>query len=257
MTKANKRASLEDVMASTSQPENRPGTTLPEKGAQTDTVPFANLLFDLDGTLTDPKLGITRCIQHALTALEAESPDADALEWCIGPPLRHSFGRLLGSTDSSLLEQAVELYRQRFAEIGLLENRMYAGIPTMLAGLQEHGFHLFLATAKPRIFAERILDHFALTRYFTAIHGSELNGRLTDKSDLVRHIVAAEGLQPEQTMIIGDRKYDIIGGKTNGVRTGAVTYGYGSREELSAETPDLLFDSPDQLIQQRHLLFCT
>jgi phosphoglycolate phosphatase len=220
-------------------------------------MPLANLLFDLDGTLTDPKLGITRCIQHALTALGTEPPDADALEWCIGPPLRNSFGRLLGSTDDHLLEQAVDLYRLRFAEVGLFENRVYAGIPAMLTGLQEQGFQLYLATAKPRIFAERILDHFALASHFTAVHGSELNGRLTDKPDLVRHIVATEGLQPAQTMIIGDRKYDIIGGKTNGVRTGAVTYGYGSREELEAEAPDVLFDSPDQLLDQRYLLLCT
>ena len=88
--------------------------------------------------------------------------------------------------------------------------------------------------------------------YFETAHGSELNGQLTDKTSLVRHILAIEGLQPDQTMIIGDRKFDIIGGKANGVRTGAVTYGYGTREELEAEAPDLLFDSPDQLLRQRN-----
>jgi phosphoglycolate phosphatase len=207
-----------------------------------------NILFDLDGTLTDPKLGITRCIRHALTELGHEPPDRDALEWCIGPPLRHSFGTLLDSTDNDLLEQAVHLYRQRFAEVGLFENRVYDGIPEALAELRRQGYRLFLATSKPRIFAERILDHFALTGFFDTAHGSELDGSLTDKPSLVRQILATEGLQPDQTMMVGDRKYDILGGKANGIRTGAVTYGYGTREELETERPDFIFDTPNQLV---------
>lgn len=208
---------------------------------------LANLLLDLDGTLTDPKLGISRCIQHALTALGVDAPHADALEWCIGPPLRQSFGQLLATTDAALIEQAASLYRQRFAEIGLFENRVYDGIPEALTALQAQGFRLFLATSKPRIFAEQILDHFSLADAFDGVHGSELSGRLTDKPSLVAHILASEGLRPEQTMIIGDRKYDILGGRANGIRVGAVTYGYGSMEELQAENPDRFFDSPEQL----------
>jgi phosphoglycolate phosphatase len=207
-----------------------------------------HLLFDLDGTLTDPKTGITRCIQYALHALGRDAPHADALEWCIGPPLKQSFGRLLDSTDEGLLTQALLLYRERFAEIGIFENRVYEGIPEVLAELRQQGRHLFLATAKPRIFAERILDHFDLADFFERAHGSDLNGRHTDKPSLVRHILTMEKLPPDRTMIIGDRKYDIIGGKANGLRTGAVTYGYGSRAELEAEAPDLLFDTPTQLL---------
>ncbi len=126
----------------------------------------ANLLFDLDGTLTDPKIGISRCIQHALSALGHEPPDTDTLDWCIGPPLQHSFSRLLDSTDTDLLEQAVHLYRRRFATIGLFENRVYDGIPEVLAELRQRGCRLFLATSKPRIFAEQILDYFNLSGYF-------------------------------------------------------------------------------------------
>jgi phosphoglycolate phosphatase len=218
---------------------------------------LANLLLDLDGTLTDPKIGISRCIRHALSALGHEPPDAGALDWCIGPPLKYSFGRLLHSTDENLLEQATSLYRQRFAEFGLFENRVYDGIPEVLTELRRQGFRLFLATSKPRIFAERILEHFALTEYFEAAHGSELNGQLTDKPSLVRHILAAERLQPDQTMIIGDRKYDIIGGKANDIRTGAVTYGYGTLQELQSERPDFLFDSPEQLLLQPNLSLFT
>ena len=212
-------------------------------------MPPAHLLLDLDGTLTDPKVGITRCIQHALIALGRDAPHADELEWCIGPPLRHSFARLLDSTDEGLVTQALVLYRERFAETGLYENRVYEGIPEVLSALRRQGYSLFLATAKPRIFAERILDHFDLADFFETVHGSDLNGQLTDKPSLVRHILATEGLPPDRTMIIGDRKYDIIGGKANGLQTGAVTYGYGSREELEAEAPDLLFDTPAQLLR--------
>lgn len=212
-------------------------------------MPPAHLLFDLDGTLTDPKTGITRCIQHALTMLGRDAPHADELEWCIGPPLRQSFARLLDSTDEGLVTQALLLYRERFAETGLYENRVYEGIPEVLSALRRQGYRLFLATAKPRVFAERILEHFDLADFFETIHGSDLNGQLTDKPSLVRHILATEGLPPDRTMIIGDRKYDIIGGKANGLQTGAVTYGYGSREELEAEAPDLLFDTPAQLLR--------
>ena len=216
---------------------------------------ITTILFDLDGTLTDPQLGITRCIQHALAELGHQPPESEHLHWCIGPPLRRSFGRLLDSNDAQLLEQAVELYRQRFSTVGLFENRVYAGIPETLAALRRQGYRLFLATAKPRIFAEQILEHFGLAQYFETAHGSELNGHLTDKPSLVRHILAVEHLAPEHTMIIGDRKYDIVGGKVNGLATGAVTYGYGTVEELRAAKPDAVFDTPEQILALAHPRF--
>lgn len=212
-------------------------------------MPLTNLLFDLDGTLTDPKLGISRCIQHALTELGFAPPPADSLDWCIGPPLSQSFGRLLNSSDGDLLGQAVQLYRQRFAQVGLFENRVYEGIPQNLAALRTRGFRLFLATAKPRVFAQRILDHFDLAEHFDVAYGSELNGHLSDKPSLVQHILVCEALDPEQTMIIGDRHYDILGGKANGIRTGAVTYGFGSEEELRAAGADVFFPTPEGIAE--------
>lgn len=212
-------------------------------------MPLTNLLFDLDGTLTDPKLGISRCIQHALTELGVAPPPADSLDWCIGPPLSQSFGRLLNSSDGDLLGQAVQLYRQRFAQVGLFENRVYEGIPQTLAALRTRGFRLFLATAKPRVFAQRILDHFDLAEHFDVAYGSELNGHLSDKPSLVQHILVCEALDPEQTMIIGDRHYDILGGKANGIRTGAVTYGFGSEEELRGAGADVFFPTPEGIAE--------
>ncbi|MGD9948391.1 MAG: HAD hydrolase-like protein [Desulfobulbus sp.] len=208
---------------------------------------LTDLLFDLDGTLTDPKPGITRCIQHALNALGLEAPEADELEWCIGPPLTSSFTRLLQSDDPERVQQAVLLYRERFGEIGLYENQVYDGIPQALQALQERGFRLFLATSKPRIFAERILEHFGLAPFFTEAFGSELSGHLTDKPSLVRYILAQTGGEPNQTMIIGDRKYDLLGGRANAIHAAAVTYGYGSEEELRQAGADIYFHSPKQI----------
>jgi phosphoglycolate phosphatase len=208
---------------------------------------LSNLLFDLDGTLTDPKPGISRCIQHALTELGLEPPEADDLEWCIGPPLAQSFARLLATDDDNQIDAAMGLYRERFARVGLFENRVYPGIPELLVGLQERGFHLFLATSKPRVFAERILEHFQLNGFFEAVFGSELNGHLTDKPALVRHILDTSRLRPPQTMIIGDRKYDLLGGQANEIWTGAVTYGYGTEDELRQAGADLYFHSPQQI----------
>jgi len=219
-----------------------------------NTLRLTDLLFDLDGTLTDPKPGITRCIQHALTELGVEAPDADALEWCIGPPLIKSFARILGNDDPERVQQAVLLYRERFAEVGLYENRVYDGIPETLQALQKRGFRLFLATSKPRVFAEKILEHFGLHTFFTEAFGSELNGHLTDKPSLVRHILAQTGGSPDHTMIIGDRKYDLLGGRANAIHAAAVTYGYGSVEELRQAGADLLFHAPQQI--QNSLMHC-
>lgn len=209
---------------------------------------FANLLFDLDGTLTDPKVGITSGIRHALARLEVEVPHADDLHEWIGPPLKSQFGKFLNSIDDALLDEAVAHYRSYFSVTGLYENTVYDGVDQVLATLKNHGFRIFLATSKPRVFAERILDHFGLGRYFDHIHGSELDGRLVDKRDLVRHILETEHLDPAETLIIGDREHDVIGGKANGIFTVSITYGYGSSEELQAAEPDRILNSLSEFV---------
>ena len=204
---------------------------------------LSNILFDLDGTLTDPKEGITRSIQFSLEKLGAPAPLTDELTWCIGPPLRDSFARLLDTADDELLDHALVHYRSRYSVTGMFENILYDQVATSLESIRDAGFRVFLATSKPRVFATRILEHFGLTRYFHGIHGSELDGRLTDKGDLIAHILREENLHPEATMIIGDRKFDILGGKKNGLQTAAVTYGYGSREEITLSGPDAVFET--------------
>ncbi len=206
-----------------------------------------DVLFDLDGTLTDPKEGITRSIQFSLHRLGREAPPSDQLLWCIGPPLRQSFSHLLEDHDGKLLDLALRHYRERFSEIGIYENSVYPGIETALQNISMAGFHIFLATSKPAVFATRILEHFQLSRYFRGIYGSELDGRLSDKTELIAHIMQTEGLDPRMSLMVGDRVYDMVGGKQNGLATAAVTYGYGSREEIEGASPDFIFHSPSDL----------
>jgi phosphoglycolate phosphatase len=206
-----------------------------------------HVLLDLDGTLTDPGEGITRCVQHALERLGEPVPEASELLWCIGPPLSESFSRLLSNTSGELVGRAVELYRERYTTKGIYENVPYPGMDRALNRIRETGRSLLLATSKPTVFAARVLDHFGLSRHFLGVHGSHLDGRLTSKVELVRHIISARGLNPVQVMMVGDRHHDVEGGRLNGTSTAAVTYGYGNREELEGAHPDHFFDSPEEI----------
>jgi len=141
------------------------------------------IYFDLDGTLTDPKPGITRSIQYALGKFGGAIPREDELTWCIGPPLRASLKRLLGTDD--LAEQALLLYRERFSDIGIFENEIYPGIEETLSALTGSDRRLFVATSKPSVYAERIIDHFKLRVYFERVFGAELDGRRSDKTELL------------------------------------------------------------------------
>jgi phosphoglycolate phosphatase len=189
------------------------------------------IFFDLDGTLTDPKPGITRSIQYALQKLDHPTmPTEDELTWCIGPPLRASFVRLLGAETSADL--AVSYYRERFSDIGLYENGVYDGIGEVLTALCASGHRLFVATSKPHVFAERIIDHFGLRGHFERVFGSELDGTRVDKSHLLEYALKEASVDPARTLMIGDRSHDMIGAKNNGMKGIGVLYGYGSRDEL-------------------------
>ncbi len=208
---------------------------------------FSDILFDLDGTLTDPKQGITRCIRFALERMGGPVPPADSLTWCIGPPLKSSFSAILDTDDEAVLNRALALYRERFARIGMYENAVYPDVVPALASITEAGYRVFLATSKPRVFAERILDHFHLTRYFSGIYGSEFNGDRVDKGELIAHLMAAEALDRSRALMVGDRRHDIDGAKKNGVPAAAVMHGYGSAQEIQAAGPDMIFDNVGRL----------
>jgi phosphoglycolate phosphatase len=207
------------------------------------------VLFDLDGTLTDPKIGITTCIQYALHQLDYESPETEQLLWCIGPPLTVSFAKLLQTNDKALIDRAITLYRDRFATVGLFENALYPQIPETLKSIRAAGYQTYIATSKPHVFAKRIIEHFALTSLFDGIYGSELDGTRSDKAELIQHILLTENLIPAKTVMVGDRSHDAIGAKKNQLLAIGVTYGYGTEEELKLHGVDLIANSPEEITQ--------
>jgi phosphoglycolate phosphatase len=199
---------------------------------------YDTLLFDLDGTLTDPRPGITRSVQYALAHLGIAAPDLDALTPFIGPPLVESFQRYYALDDASA-QRALLWYREYFAATGLYENAVYPGIPELLTALRGRGRRLLVATSKPTIYAERILAHFQLDHHFERIVGSNLDGTRTAKSAVIAYALATLHPQPvaTTTVMIGDREHDILGAQLNRLASIAVAYGYGSPAELRAAAP--------------------
>lgn len=203
--------------------------------------------FDLDGTLTDPKPGITRCIQYALEHLGFPVPTQDDLVWCIGPPLHASMKKFVGTDE--LAHRAVELYRERFRDVGLFENEAYAGIEETLAKVAVGGRRLFVATSKPKVYADRIIEHFGLGGLFEHVFGSELDGTRTDKADLLAYALSEAKLDPAQAIMIGDRSHDVVGARKNGMKAIGVLYGYGSLAELTDAGADHLCAAHPDLVR--------
>ncbi|MGY3533648.1 HAD family hydrolase [Bradyrhizobium sp. USDA 4452] len=211
------------------------------------------IFFDLDGTLTNPKPGITGSIQYALGKLGRPVPSQDELTWCIGPPLRASFAMLLGGEE--LADRAVELYRERFGDVGLFENSVYPDIAEVLAELRQAPGRIFVATSKPHVFATRIVAHFGLSSYFDHVFGSELDGTRVNKVDLLAYALAQTGTDPAHAVMIGDRSHDVIGAVSNGIRAVGVTYGYGTPEELTSAGASHLCASPRAVLDHIHSSF--
>ena len=202
------------------------------------------VFFDLDGTLSNPELGITRCIRHALDCLGVDCPSDEELTCCIGPPLLDSFASLVGR---SLAPKALEHYRERFSEVGWKENTIYPGIAELLRQLAESDRLLYVATSKPHVFAARIIRHFELEQYFCRVFGSELDGTRSNKADLLRFAIS-ETDRTGQAVMVGDREHDILGAKANRIGSIGVTYGYGSQQELESAGADVVVHSPEALL---------
>lgn len=203
------------------------------------------ILFDLDGTLTDPKEGITKCVQYALSRFGIAS-ECDALVPFIGPPLLDSFRDFYHMTDEQA-QQAVAYYRERFAPVGIFENGVYPGIPALLGALRGAGRRLAIATSKPTVYSVQICDKFGLSEHFEAIVGSELDGRRTDKAEVVSEALRQLGAKPGNAIMVGDRSYDILGAHRCGVRAVGVSYGYAAPGELERAGADAIADSPAAL----------
>ncbi|HEY8123475.1 MAG TPA: HAD hydrolase-like protein [Myxococcota bacterium] len=205
------------------------------------------VLFDLDGTLTDSAPGITRCLAHAFAGLGLAVPAAAELRQCIGPPLDHTFRRLIHAHDDALVQRAIALYRERFRTLGMYENAVYAGIPETLAALRASGERLFVVTAKPQPFAREIVRHFALGEFFEAVYGPEEDGVLHDKATLIAHVLRSERIAPRDAVMVGDRSHDVLGARSCGVPAVGALWGYGSHAELTRAGAHALATAPSEL----------
>ena len=207
---------------------------------------FRNILFDLDGTLTDPIEGFAASVNHALVGLGMSPVSVDHLKQFVGPPLEETMRRLVGDSPEGIRE-AISLYRERYGRIGFLENSVYPGIKEIIEALDGRGASLYLATSKPVVFAERILNHFGLADHFRGIYGSQLDGTHANKKHLIRHVLDSETLAASSAVMIGDRMHDVVGASANGLRTVGVLWGYGSRTELQDAGAASLCEAPSDL----------
>ena len=205
-----------------------------------------NILFDLDGTLTDPFEGITRSVEYALDRYGITVDDRRSLACFIGPPLHESFMKYFGFSEAEAIK-AVDVYREYFADKGIFENAVYDGVEPMLRRLGSRGKRLAVATSKPTVYAERILRHFGIMDCFEVCVGSELDGRRVNKDEVISDTLKALGCGPSGTVMVGDRSHDMIGAKKNGVPCIGVAYGYGTREELTEAGAYVIADSVEEL----------
>lgn len=211
---------------------------------------YRYLLFDLDGTLTDPAEGITKCVQFALRHFGIDVP-AESLTAFIGPPLTEQFMAYAGFSRTQA-EEAVVWYRKRFSDTGIFENRVLDGIPEMLSALKAAGRVLCVASSKPTVYVERILEKFGLSGYFSVVVGSELDGRRTKKCEVIEEVLAQLGYAGDRTdvLMIGDREHDILGAKACGIASMGVRFGFAAPGELEAAGAGLLADTPQDAAEQ-------
>ncbi|MGN1179673.1 MAG: HAD family hydrolase [Suilimivivens sp.] len=214
---------------------------------------FQYCLFDLDGTLTDPREGITRSVQYALSHFGIEEPDLKKLEPFIGPPLKDSFMEFYGFSEEQAKE-AITVYRERFAPVGVLENQIFEGIPELLQGLYEKGQKLAVASSKPVNFVHQILHHFSIEQYFSVIVGSELDGTRGTKEEVVEEALLQLGIlgMPEaerkkSCAMVGDRKFDIQGAKAYGLTGVGVSFGFAGEGELEEAGADYIVETVEDL----------
>ena len=205
------------------------------------------LFFDLDGTLTDPGLGITNAVIHSLKKYGMEIPPRQELYKFIGPPLTWSYQTYFGFSEEKSIE-AVKFYREHYSVTGLFENEVYPGIPQLLEKLSAAGKTLVVATSKPEKFAVSILEHFGLAKYFHHICGATFDGKVGTKHEVIEYALGRCG-SPERSevLMIGDREHDILGAKASGLGSLGVLYGYGSRAEHEAAGADAIVETVEEL----------
>lgn len=204
------------------------------------------ILFDLDGTITDPFLGITRSVAYSLESFGIKVNGLEELKVFIGPPLRESYMNFYGMNEQQS-EHAVNKYREYFSDKGIFENEVYLGIEDLLEELVDQGKKLYICTSKPVVFAKKILKHFDLEKYFTGVYGSELDGTRSAKKDVISYCLENENINKDSCIMVGDRKHDIIGANENNLPCIGVLYGYGSKDELEELYCDKIVSNIEEL----------
>ncbi|MDR0926095.1 MAG: HAD family hydrolase [Hungatella sp.] len=201
------------------------------------------LLFDLDGTLTDPKEGITKSVQYSLRHFGIEVENLDELCCFIGPPLKDSYMEYYGFSEEQA-RKAIDIYREYFSEKGLYENKAYEGVLDVLKSLLKAGKKLYVASSKPEVFVRKILKHFGLDSCFLFMGGADMEEIRVKKADVIRYVLTECGITDlDKTVMIGDRKHDILGAKETGIASVGVLYGYGDRQELTEAGADVLAET--------------
>ena len=211
---------------------------------------YKAIFFDLDGTLTESGEGIIKSVQYALNKMGRPAEDAEKLRVFIGPPLLEQFMAYAG-LDKDSARQAVAYYRERYSTIGIFENQPYPGIEDLLKKLHEDGYTIAVSSSKPEFFVRQILDHFHLTEYFDEIVGSTMSEKRTAKAEVIEETLYRLHLcdHREQVLMVGDKEHDVIGAREEGIECIAVSYGYGTMEELKAAHPKTIVHSVEELGQ--------
>jgi phosphoglycolate phosphatase len=191
---------------------------------------------------------VVRCIRYALEHVGAAAPPAADLSWCVGPALAGSFQTLLDTSDAAVIERAIAAYRERYERVGMFENTVYPGMAEAVAGFAAAGHHLSVVTGKPQVYARRVLERYQIVRSFRGVYGPELHERHYAKASLIRRACEAERVDPARTIMIGDRAEDVAGAHENGIRSVAVTWGYGARAEIEAAHPHHVVQSVEELL---------
>ncbi|WP_173385675.1 HAD hydrolase-like protein [Ruminococcus flavefaciens] len=205
---------------------------------------FDTLLFDLDGTLTDSTEGILNCLIYAIERMGFEVPEDTNI--FLGPPIRQSFAEFLGMNEEQV-DEAVRIFRERYSDTGLFENRVYDGIPGMLERLKSGGKRLMVATSKPQVYAVRIFERFGLAQYFEIVGGAELDGSRDYKDEVIEYVLAKAGITDRSTVLmIGDRRQDVLGAHKTDIECMGILWGYGSVEELTQAGADYIARTPQE-----------
>ena len=223
-------------------------TRLGSVGSSGVAVGIEHVFLDLDGTLTDPAPGILASFRHAVDALGVTGWPDERLVRLIGPPLRDAFAAILGASDPARIDRGIALYRTYFTERGMLENAAIDGIPAALEALRERGYTLHLATSKPRVFAQRIVEHFGLADQLAGVYGAKLSGERADKAELLAYALEQVGVCAAHSVMVGDRMHDVRGARAVGMCCIGVLWGYGSEPELVAARPDRLLYHVAELV---------